>query len=216
MEAHDFEGLLRQVAEEVKEPIKKTLYDYEDPNIFSTHEISRWYLKKTEFAETDAAESAKEDAAAKKVEKFIENKLKEQPWLEGVHYSDIFEHYIYSVKDKPRRPLAEWLLDYFFKTDAGTYRLPQSDEEKKLKAEGRAKGTHRRVKRFIAYLQQGVAIPTKEQPNDATLAECLRYCKRSGLYEQGKLLYEKGGLNLDNLSEKDMVNAEEDYGSRGE
>lgn len=97
-------------------------------------------------------------------EKFIEKKLKEHPEFEGVHYSDIFEQYIYSVKDKPRRQLAEWLLDYFYKTDAGTYRLPQSDEEKKLKAEGRAKGTHRRVKRFIAYLQQGVAIPPKEQP----------------------------------------------------
>jgi hypothetical protein len=211
MEAHDFEGLLRQVAVEVREPVKKTFYENEDPNIFGTHEISRWYLKETEFAETDAAESAKEDAAAEKVEKFIEKKLKEQPEFEGIHYSDIFEHYIYSVKDKPRRQLAEWLLDYFFKTDAGTYRLPQSDEEKKLKADGRAKGTHRRIKRFIAYLQQGVAIPAKEQPNDATLAEWLRYCKRSGLYEQGKLLYEKGGLNLDNLSEKDMVNAEEDY-----
>jgi len=211
MEAHDFEGLLRQVADEVKEPVKKTLYENEDPNIFGTHEISRWYLKETEFTETDAAESAKEDSAAEKIETFIAKKLKDQPWLEGVHYSDIFEQYIYSVKDKPRRQLAEWLLDYFFKTDTGTYRLPQSDEEKKLKAEGRAKGTHRRVKRFIAYLQQGVAIPPKEQPNDATLTEWLRYCKRSGLYEQGKLLYEKGGLNLDNLSEKDMVNAEEDY-----
>ena len=43
------------------------------------------------------------------------------------------------------------------------------------------------------------------------LAEWLRYCKRSGLYKQGKLLYEKGGLNRDNLSEKDMENAKEDY-----
>lgn len=211
MEAHDFEGLLRQVAEEVGVPVRKSLFENEDPNLFGTHRISRWYLKETEFAETDAAESAKEDSAAEKVETFIAKKLKEHPELEGAHYSDIFEQYIYSVKDKPRRPLAEWLLDYFFKTDTGTYRLPQSDDEKKLKAEGRTKGTHRRVKRFIAYLQQGVAIPPKEQPNDATLAEWLRYCKRSGLYEQGKLLYEKGGLNLDNLSEKEMVNAEEDY-----
>lgn len=211
MEAHDFEGLLRQVADEVTSPVKKTLFEYEDPNIFGTHEISRWYLKETEFTETDAAESAKEDVAAEKITAFIAKRLQEHPELEGVHYSDIFEQYIYSVKDKPRRPLAEWLLDYFYKTDSGTYRLPQSDEEKKLKAEGRVKGTHRRVKRFIAYLQQGVAIPAKEQPNDATLAEWLRYCKRSGLYEQGKLLYEKGGLNLGNLSEKDMVNAEEDY-----
>jgi len=98
------------------------------------------------------------------------------------------------------------LLDYFYKTDSGTYRLSQSEEEKKLKAEGRAKGTHRRIKRFIAYLQQGIAIPQNEQPNEATLLEWLRYCKRSGLYAQGKLLYEKGGLNLDNLSEKDIIN----------
>lgn len=32
----------------------------------------------------------------------------------------------------------------------------------------------------------------------------------AGLYEQGELLYEKGCLNLDNLSEKDPVNSEED------
>ena len=31
------------------------------------------------------------------------------------------------------------------------------------------------------------------------------------VYEQGKLLYEKGGLNLDNLPEEAMVNVEEDY-----
>lgn len=211
MEAHDFEGLLRQVADEVREPVKKTLFANEDPNLFGTHEISRWYLKETEFTETDAAESAKEDGAAERIAAFIAKKLQEHPEIEGVHYSDIFEQYIYSVKDKPRRQLTEWLLDYFYKTDTGTYRLPQSDEEKKIKAEGRAKGTHRRVKRFIAYLQQGVAIPAKEQPNDATLAEWLRYCKRSSLYEQGKLLYEKGGLNLDSLTEEAMVNAEEDY-----
>jgi hypothetical protein len=54
MEAHDFESLLRQVAEEVKEPVKKTLYENENPNIFGTHEISRWYLKEAEFAEAFA------------------------------------------------------------------------------------------------------------------------------------------------------------------
>ena len=54
-------------------------------------------------------------------------------------------------------------------------------------------------------------IPDHEQANDATLAEGIRYCKRSGLYEQGKFLYEKGGLNPDNLSEEAMANIEEDY-----
>ncbi len=51
----------------------------------------------------------------------------------------------------------------------------------------------------------------RDRPSDATLAEWIRHCKRSGLYEQGKLLYERGGLNLDNLSEETLVNIEEDY-----
>lgn len=56
-----------------------------------------------------------------------------------------------------------------------------------------------------------MAIPDRERPNDATLAEWIRHCKRSGLYQQGKVLYEKGGLNLDNLPEEVMVDLEEDY-----
>jgi hypothetical protein len=47
--------------------------------------------------------------------------------------------------------------------------------------------------------------------SDATLAEWIRHCKRAGLYEQGKILYEKGGLNLDALPEETMVNVEENY-----
>ena len=60
-------------------------------------------------------------------------------------------------------------------------------------------------------MQQGLAVPARERPNDATLAEWIRHCKRSGLYEQGKLLYEMGGLNLDSLSEEMQVDVEEDY-----
>ena len=65
--------------------------------------------------------------------------------------------------------------------------------------------------RDLAYIEQGVAIPENVRPNDTTLTEWIRNCKRSGLYEQGKLLYEKGDLNLDNLPEEVMVNVEEDY-----
>ena len=68
-----------------------------------------------------------------------------------------------------------------------------------------------RVKRYIAQLEQGAVIPDHERPNDSTLAEWLCHCKRAGLYEQGKLLYEKGGLNLENLNEEALVNVEEDY-----
>jgi len=81
------EGLLWQVADEVKEPVKKTLFEHEDQNIFGTHEISRWYLKETEFSEADAAEFAKEDSTAKKVEVFIANN-----WSQGqVLYFDILK-----------------------------------------------------------------------------------------------------------------------------
>lgn len=50
-----------------------------------------------------------------------------------------------------------------------------------------------------------------DRPSDAALAEWVRHCKRSGLYEQGKRLYEKGGMKLDNLSEEVLVDVEEDY-----
>ncbi|MBE3050156.1 hypothetical protein IMZ48_48200 [Candidatus Bathyarchaeota archaeon] len=211
MEAHNFDEILSEVAEEVKQPRMKDLLRKEEPNLLGTHEVSRWYLKDRELEVTDAAESAKEDAAAEKIGAFIKKTLDKNPDQEGVHYSDLFEQYVYGVKDKPRRPLVEWLLDYFYKTEEGTYRLPASEEEQKLKAEGRKAGTNRKVKRYVALLEQGLAIPDKIRPNDATLAEWIRACKRSGLYEQGKLLYEKGGLNLERLPEEVMVNVEEDY-----
>ena len=211
MEAHNFEELLRQVAEEVQEPVMENLFTPKKPDLFERHIRSRWYLKETELAVVDAAETAKEDAAAAQIDSFIAAQLASHPEWEGVHYSDLFEQYIYTVKDKPRRPLAEWLLDYFYKTDAGTYRLPLTEEEKQLKAAGRAQGINRRIKRYLAFLEQGLAVPAKERPNDATLAEWIRHCKRSGLYEQGKLLFEKGGLQLDHLSEEAQVSVEEDY-----
>jgi len=198
MEAHNFQELLIQVAE----PSGVT-----DGN----GRAARWYLKETELMVTDKAESAKEDVAKEKVQSYLSKYLHENPDKDGVHYSDLFEHYVYTVKDKPRRPLAEWLLDYFFRTESGTYRLPISKEEEKLKADGRSKGINRRVKRYIAYLEQSVPIPEHERPNDATLMEWIRHCKRSGMFNEGKLLYEKGGINLNNLSDENMVNVDEDY-----
>lgn len=211
MEAHNFDELLRQVAEEVKTPVMNNLFDQKDADLFGSHEISRWYLKETELVVADAAENAREDAAAEKIGAFIKGHLKKHPGDEGVHYSDLFEHYIYAVKDKPRRQLAEFLPDYFYKTDQGTWRLPDSEDEERAKREARVKGLGRRVKRYIAQLEQGAIISDHERPNDATLAEWIRHCKRAGLYEQGKLLYEKGGLNPENLSEEAMVGVEEDY-----
>ncbi|HWE63948.1 MAG TPA: hypothetical protein VHB98_19715 [Chloroflexota bacterium] len=144
---------------------------------------------------------------------FVEVRMEAQPDLDGVHYSDLFERYVYGVKDKPRRELADWLPDYFFRTPSGGYRLPQSEDEGRAKATARAAGVNRRIKRYLAYIRQGVAIPARERQGAATLAEWVRQCKRTGLYEEGKLLYEQGGLTLDALSEEQQVEMEEDYGT---
>jgi hypothetical protein len=197
MEAHNFDEMLGRVADEVL--------------VEGDNASGRWYLKETEMSVADAAESAREDASAQTLAKFIVKFLKGNPEDIGVHYSDLFEHYIYAVKDKPRRHMAEFLPDYFYKTEDGTWRLPASEDEKTAKREARAKGLGRRMKRYIAQLEQNTPIPDRERPSDATLAEWIRHCKRAGFYEQGKYLYEKGGLNLDNLTEDTMVGVEEDY-----
>lgn len=211
MEAHNFDELLRSAAEEVKTPVMKTLFEPEEPNLFGTHEIGRWYLKETELVLHDDAENAREEAAAEKIGAFLKDFLGKNPGDEGVHYSNLFEFYIYAVTDKPRRQLTDLLPDYFYTTEKGTWRLPASEEEERAKRDARARGLGRRVKRYLAQLAQGAVIPEQERPNDATLAEWIRHCKRAGLYEQGKLLFEKGGLNPDALSEETMVNVEEDY-----
>ena len=65
--------------------------------------------------------------------------------------------------------------------------------------------------KFDQVFQQGLAIPVAERPTNATLVEWIRHCRRSSLYEQGRLLFDKGGLNLDTLSEEQQVEVEEDY-----
>ena len=114
MEAHDFEALLRTVAEEVQQQGQQ----------------GRWYLKET-ADQVDHAEQAKEDAAAARLAKFIGEQLKRNPEQEGVHYSDLFEQYL-PVHDKPRRLLIDWLPEYFIKTQSGTWRLPDKEEGQQL------------------------------------------------------------------------------------
>lgn len=82
-----------------------------------------------------------------------------------------------------------------------TYAIPQKDVQPLVPV--RITYTSKKEKRG--------SRPDHERPNDTTLAEWIRHCKRAGLYEQGKLLYEKGGLNTDNLPEDAMVNVDEDY-----
>ncbi len=102
MEAHNFDELLRQVADEVKAPVMKNLFERKDPDVFGTHEVGRWFLKETELDVVDRAESAREDAAADAIGAFIAKFLKENPDEIGVHYSDIFERYLYVPEREPR------------------------------------------------------------------------------------------------------------------
>lgn len=195
MESHHFEDLLAEVAEPVQPEGGR---------------MAHWYLKEEAKGQKEA-ETRKEDAAAAIISRRISEWLRDNPEAEGVHYSDLFEHYIYAVQDKPRRALAEWLPDYYYKNLDGTWRLPANEDEARLKQEGRAAGLSRSIKRYLSYLEQNIPVPEKERPSDATLADWIRHAKRSGQYNEGKLLYEKGGLRLDRLSEEGQVNVDEDY-----
>ena len=209
MEAHDFEALLKSVADEVQEPVKEDLFRNKEADLWGSHIQSRWYLKETSD-QVDHAEQVKEDAAAARLSTFISAILKKKPELEGAHYSDIFEHYL-PVNDKPRRLLADWLVEYFIKTPNGTWRLPDGEESQQL-AKLREAGTLRRIKRFANALIDGVPVRDKDRPgSDADLLDWLRQCRRAGLYEQGKAIYEKGGMNSAGLTDEQQIEAEDDY-----
>jgi hypothetical protein len=193
MEAHNFNGLLKSVAEEVQQGGKQ----------------GRWYLKET-ADQLDRAEQLKEDASAARLEKFMVQYLRQHPEHEGIHYSDLFEQFL-PVTDKPRRLLADWLPEYFIKTPSGTWRPPDEEERDDL-AKLREAGTLRRIKRFANALIEGVPVREKDRPgSDHDLLDWLRQCRRAGLYDQGRALFEKGGLNLDNLSPEDQIEADDNY-----
>ena len=107
-ERHNFEALLAQVAEPVHEPVMRNLFEAKSPDLFGSHEAVRWYLKDT-ADRADEAESAREAAAAARLEVFMRAALTPGPspkpgrgetMAEGTHYSDLFEQYL-GVKDKP-------------------------------------------------------------------------------------------------------------------
>ena len=197
-ERHDFITLLRSVAEEVQIPDEQGKV------------ISRWYLLEAVDA-VDEAESKKEEAAAKRLEAFMNKYIKEHPEFDGAHYSDLFEQYL-PVKEKPRRLLIDWLPEYFYRTTEGTWRHPQDDEERQQKSELRSSGSLRRIRRFINAILNSAPPSEKDRPeNAATLANWIYQCRRAGLFEQGKLLYEQGGLSFENLSEEAQLAVQEDY-----
>jgi len=205
-ERHNFDELLRSIAEEVN---------------------GRWYLLET-AGQVDEAESQKEQAAAQRLEDYMWRILssgsREIPRFpltfpmrlapsaeDGIHYSDLFEQYL-PIKDKPRRLLQDWLPEFFFKTSAGTWRPPFDETEHAQLAALRSSGLLRRVKRFGNALLEGVPPHERDLPESpATLADWVRQCRRAGLYEIGRALYEKSGLRFDGLDEMVQIELEEDY-----
>jgi DNA modification methylase len=207
---HNFDELLRSVAEPVTEPVMKDLFEQKSADLFGSHEIIRWYLLDT-AGQVDEAESKREIATAQRLESFMGHWLEERPSESGVHYSDLFEQYL-PIADKPRRLLQEWLPEFFFKTTEGTWRPPKDEDERQQKLGLRATGVLRHIKRFANALNEGVPPGERDKPaNPATLADWIYQCRRAGLYELGRTLYEKGGLRFDGLSEELQLQVEEDY-----
>jgi hypothetical protein len=131
--------------------------------------------------------------------------------LDGVHYSDLFEQYL-PLRDKPRRLLADWLPEFFFRTPEGTWRPPMDEEERQQKADLRTNGTLRRARRFANALRNSVPPAERDRPeNAATLASWINECRRAGLYDLGKLLYEQGGHSFEVLSDKEQLEVQENY-----
>jgi len=213
LESFNFDSLLSEVAEYISQPKMKDLFTSEDPDLFSTHEIKRWYLKETVDI-VDEAESLLEDKVAKKLETFIKEFLEENSEYEGVHYSDLFEQYL-PIPQKPKRSLAEWLIDYFYKTPDGTWRPPETDEEVEEKQKQRQTGSLRRIKTYVRLLETGTPVPDRLVPDsDQTIADWIRQARRAGLYQQGKIIFENSGLNLSTLEETDedlAMDVNEDY-----
>ena len=207
---HNFDELLRSVAEPVTEPVMKNLFEQKEADLFGSHEAVRWYLLDTAGL-VDEAEGKKESAAAQRLEAFMQRWLREHPGESGVHYSDLFEQYL-PIGDKPRRLLQEWLPEFFFKTAEGTWRPAKDEEERQQKLGLRSTGVLRHIKRFANALSEGVPPGERDKPaNAATLADWIYQCRRAGLYDLGRILYEKGGLRFDGLSEEQQLQVEEDY-----
>ncbi|MGA9772835.1 MAG: DNA methyltransferase [Blastocatellia bacterium] len=129
---------------------------------------------------------------------------------QALHYTYIQEFY-FTINPRPQKTLFDLLEDYFCLTDEGNWRPPQTEEERERKAKERNQSIRHTIQRFCRLLSANEAIPVDVRPSSTTLAEWIKYCKNAQLYAQGKLLYEQGGLNLDDLSEDVLINVEEDY-----
>ena len=58
----------------------------------------------------------------------------------------------------------------------------------------------------------GVPVCDKDRPGgDVDLLDWLRQCRRAGLNDRGKLIYDKGVLDLAKPTDEQQIEAEDDY-----
>jgi len=188
MEPHDFEAILHEVA--------------------IANDVGQWFLKE-EMEDLPPFEMEKEERAATAIEEFVREEM-ERKILDAVEFSDIFVHYLGAVADKPRRELKEFISDYLMPGPGKGYR-PPTEEEREMLREARQKGLNRQIRRYVKHLTDNAPYPEDRIPDSATLANWLSHCRRTARYEDGVLLFEKGGLLLSALDEVTAVEAEEDY-----
>ena len=180
MEVHNFDRRFRQVADEVTQPVKKNLFENEDPNLFGTHEIRRWYLKET-ADEADGAETAREDAGQRNPWPTSSSRPRRTMTTACTTATCLSTSFTRSRTN----PVGNWLIGCrttSSRPNPGTWRLPASSEEEQIKAQGRQSGLTRKVRRYVSCIEAGLPISSlPSNPSNSDLAEWIRHCKRSGL-----------------------------------
>ncbi|MGI8551445.1 MAG: hypothetical protein ACR2PL_11775 [Dehalococcoidia bacterium] len=67
------------------------------------------------------------------------------------------------------------------------------------------------IHRFAVLLSSGAPLSPQQIPSSATLADWTRQTKWAGMFAEGRILYERCGLDLERLPEDLAVDVEEDY-----
>ena len=211
MEAHDFNALLRSVAEEVQEPVKENLFDNKEPDLFGSHISSRWYLKETadEVDQAEQSEGGRRRRPPRKVHGQLTSASTRKTRASTTAISSS------STSPSPTSRGGSWPTGCPNTSSRHPRHLASSRQRARSasrQATLRQTGTLRRIKRFANALIDGVPVRDKDRPgSDVDLLDWLRQCRRAGLYEQGRAIYEKGGLNLANLTDEQQIEAEDDY-----
>ena len=168
------------------------------------------------------------DAAEEEIERHVSTHLIDDPVakqkfklggrLRGVEFYDCLFFYLTRfLKGRaggktPRRNLAEFLEEYlvrFKDGDKWLYRPPDKLEAETLR-KSRQTGLSRRIRQYVAFLRGEGDFPKEKMPDAKTLLAWLKYCSTFGLAEEGVLLYEKGGLQLQPGTD-DYYDADEYY-----